>query len=511
MNKQAVFDNVEEYSAEQLAQYINDGEFTFEELCNKTEGDLSPRKRKEVKLALGESQNQEEKDWELANSSQKIELIQKYLDTYPFGKYRAEAIKLRDSLPKPEPPKPSNPTSPKDPRRGGLKILLRKINEIPTFKNKEYDGKIVEDVNETIFQVIVDFINKQQVTKEQLLNIIDDDQNALSSGVIKKLIAQNVFAIDDIYKLNVDDEFVDFLFDQKKPQEFKKPDPIDRINKQSTEVYFWGIPSSGKSCALGAILSVANSGAVANSMIPDPDCQGYGYMNRLSSLFRSKNSIGILPAGTPTCSTYEMAFDLQDYEGLVHPITCIDLAGELVRCMFKNDAQEDMREEEVVALDTVTKILHDKRTSNRKIHFFVLEYGAENREYEGLTQTEYLRSALAFIKRYHVFESDTDAIYLLVTKVDKTKLVGKELGAELARYIEDYYKGFYGALKTICSDYEINNGNVEIVPFSLGTVCFQDYCKFDPAAAKNVVIKILKRAKGFKTGKISRISNALKK
>ena len=43
--------------------------------------------------------------------------------------------------------------------------------------------------------------------------------------------------------------------------------PLSQVSKSPcTEVYFWGIPSSGKSCALGAILSSAKSGKVARSM-----------------------------------------------------------------------------------------------------------------------------------------------------------------------------------------------------------------------------------------------------
>ena len=71
---------------------------------------------------------------------------------------------------------------------------------------------------------------------------------------------------------------------------------------------------------------------------------------------------------------------------------------------------------------------------------------------------------------------------------------------ELERYIRENYRGFYGALKTICKENEINNGVVDIVPFSVGTVCFQDFCKFNPVAANNVVRKLLNRSFATATG-----------
>ena len=84
---------------------------------------------------------------------------------------------------------------------------------------------------------------------------------------------------------------------------------LDKIHKQSTEIYFWGIPSSGKSCALGAILSVAASGKVAHSMDADTESQGYGYMTKLINLFQN-GEIGTLMEGTSVDSFYEMGFDL---------------------------------------------------------------------------------------------------------------------------------------------------------------------------------------------------------
>ena len=277
-----------------------------------------------------------------------------------------------------------------------------------------------------------------------------------------------------------------------------------------TEVYFWGIPSSGKSCALGAILSVAGNGRVAKSMSQDNDCQGYGYMTRLASLFQSNGQVGTLPESTSIYSTYEMGFDLEDENNAIHHLTCIDLAGELVRCMYKSDANEEMSNDETDALDTLTRILIDNRTKNRKIHFFVLEYGAEDRKYEGLNQNVYLNGALRYIERTGIFKEDTDAIYLMITKVDKAKALKGQLADILREYISETYCGFYNGLVKICKDFEINNGKVEIVPFSLGQVCFQDYCLFDEKPASNVVRKLLDRSKGDKRNKYQEFINKFK-
>ena len=316
---------------------------------------------------------------------------------------------------------------------------------------------------------------------------------------------------DDFETIGINAAFIRHLVNGETTQGFAIPRKLDKINKLSTEIYFWGIPSSGKSCALGAILSVAGNGRVAKSMSQDNDCQGYGYMTRLAALFNSNDCVGTLPEGTSIYSTYEMGFDLEDENNAVHPLTCIDLAGELVRCMYKSDANEDMSDDEMDALDTLTRVLIDNRTKNRKIHFFVLEYGADDRKYEGLTQNVYLDGALRYIERTGIFKDDTDAIYLMITKVDKANAGKGQLASILREYISETYGGFYNGLVKICRDCEINNGNVEIVPFSLGQVCFQDYCLFDEKPAGNVVRKLLERSKGFKNGKLQKGLNIFKR
>ena len=47
-SKQAIIDNIEEYSAVELVQYIKDGIVSFNELCEETEGYFLASVRKEV-------------------------------------------------------------------------------------------------------------------------------------------------------------------------------------------------------------------------------------------------------------------------------------------------------------------------------------------------------------------------------------------------------------------------------------------------------------------------------
>ena len=535
-NKLAILENVDMYSADELVNYIKKGIVTFDELCKETDGFFSASKRKEVEKKLAGS---EEEDWTNAVSSKSIDALENYLSTYAKGTHRDEARDLIRVLQEAEIHRASASAweavdkndisslrafcdeNPEDSHCVEAKKIINKLLRddfigydiealIKQIKDIQTDRAVINP-SEEIYNTIVDRLDRGKIKHSDLLTLIKGDYNILGAYIVSKLLDNGYLNYDDFETIGINREFIKQLITGEKPQGFAIPRKLDKINKLSTEVYFWGIPSSGKSCALGAILSVAGNGHIARSMRQDNDCQGYGYMTRLAALFDSKGKVGTLPEGTSIYSTYEMGFDLEDEKGNVHPLTCIDLAGELVRCMYKSDADEDMSDDEIEALDTLTRVLIDNRTRNRKIHFFVLEYGADDRKYEGLTQNIYLDGALRYIERTGIFKDDTDAIYLMITKVDKAKATKGQLKDILREYISDTYGGFYNGLVKICKDCEINNGNVEIIPFSLGQVCFQDYCLFDERPAASVIRKLLERSKGFKTGKKQGFINIFKR
>ncbi len=454
----------------------------------------------------------EEEDWEEAKRTDVLSEYQKYLDNYQEGKYRSEA-RLRIQF-----FKSREEDKWKTVNKGSIESLNAFIENERNNPHVEEARKLVKDLKRTgrmrqgvrglmeqmreiktdmtindpeseIYEKIVEFIASNKIKEEDLLDAIAQDNNFISGRVANKLWEND--KVTDFSSTGIDSDFIDCVEQNMPRQQFSTPRILESISQhRCTEVYFWGIPSSGKTCALGAILSVAKSGVLGNSMLLVQGCQGYDYMNRLAELFKiNGGKISILPEGTPIASTYEMGFTLVRNRKH-YPITCIDLAGELIRCMYKKNAGFPLKDEEEQTLATLTRILIDNRTDNRKRHFFVIEYGAEDRLYEGLPQSAYLNAAATYIMNTGIFKENTDKIYLLITKVDKAGVEGKELEEKLKQYIEREYGGFYNTLKTICEDNEIKGGKVEIVPFTLGKVCFQNYCKFNSDAAELVVEKL---------------------
>ena len=503
-----------EYSPEDLASYIQQGFVTLDELVNNTDGEFTAKMQLGVEKLLAGS---EDEDFKKVMESASIADLQDFLNKYPMGTVaHLDAVRERkhvlEKIPASEPIVEESNGEEEEwfsiKNAGDIKLLeafkekypntshLFELNKLITAeKNKEHSRKkspiilksMINKANsaEDVSKIIQVLLENKTITIGMLLELIRQDHNLLSSAACNDIISRGILNRNDLSKCGIDNGFINKMLTNARSQNFEPARPLQTIAEPCTEVYFWGIPFSGKTCALGAILSAAKNGLAARSMIPDNSCQGFGYMNRLSTIF-SPGRICRLPGGTPVTSTYEMRFDLEDQEHKIHHVACIDLAGELFTCMFIKDAGEQMREDQKQALETLHNILLENRSNNRKIHFFVIEYGAEKRIYSGLPQAEYLNSAAAHLNSIGLFDSNTDAIYVLISKVDNASYEGS-LEEHLLKYMTKNYLGFYNNLLLICKEHGINKGRVKIVPFSIGNVCFKDYCQFDATSATKMV------------------------
>lgn len=512
--KSAILNNVTEYSPEDLASYIQQGFVTLDELVNNTDGEFTAKMQLGVEKLLAGS---EDEDFKKVMESASIADLQDFLNKYPMGTVaHLDAVRERkhvlEKIPASEPIVEESNGEEEEwfsiKNAGDIKLLeafkekypntshLFELNKLITAeKNKEHSRKkspiilksMINKANsaEDVSKIIQVLLENKTITIGMLLELIRQDHNLLSSAACNDIISRGILNRNDLSKCGIDNGFINKMLTNARSQNFEPARPLQTIAEPCTEVYFWGIPFSGKTCALGAILSAAKNGLAARSMIPDNSCQGFGYMNRLSTIF-SPGRICRLPGGTPVTSTYEMRFDLEDQEHKIHHVACIDLAGELFTCIFMKDAGEQMRDDQKQALETLHNILLENRSNNRKIHFFVIEYGAEKRIYNGLPQAEYLNSAAAHLNSIGLFDSNTDAIYVLISKVDNASYEGS-LEEHLLKYMTKNYLGFYNNLLLICKEHGINKGRVKIVPFSIGNVCFKDYCQFDATSATKMV------------------------
>lgn len=529
--RQNIIDNVEYYSPLELAQQIEDNVITYEDLIKEAGDELSLERRKELSQLL---ENRDDEAWESTQEEGTIEAFQRYLDDFPSGAYRDEARTLKYALVEEEEEKrrteelerlwedvdkrskesieafirsyPNSEYVP-DARKIindlvlntiqdiGIAGLLDEIRDTQLSVNISRDNKV-----EIIADTIKDYTYKSAENRVAFLNAFSSNLNLIDSRMVKRLLDDDILSAQDLLDIGVRPEYIRLVGIGENLQSFSANRAIDAISKKCTEVYIWGIPSSGKSTALSAILSIANNGRVARTLSPDPACQGYDYMMRLMNVFR-ENEVSSLLASTAVDDFYEMGFDLTDQKGWVHPITLIDMAGELMLCMHKKITGDSLTEGETKTLETLHRVLVDQRSANRKMHIFVIEYGAERVKHYGLSQETYLQSANAYIRQTGVFKNDTDSVFVMITKADKAKEKTRE---HFEDYLSKYYLGFINGLDDLCKTNSIGGGRAERIAFSLGEVCFQNFCRFNSQASENIVRILLERTPGIKTSKWAR-------
>ena len=543
MDKQKILDNVEMYSAEQLAEFVNKGYVTLEEL--KDSGQLDFQKRKEIEHILLHA---DDDAWEKVVQANTIEAAQEYLNNFPEGKHRDDArdlIKDIEDRERGQQQRNEADTAWQNVDKKDIQSLRDFINDYPNSEHVAEANQLIDDIQmrkimpynrdtlveeikemdtktfvnvaaqrQSIIDKIKTYLDEGHIDKNDLVHILRDDHNLLDASIVKQMVDKNLITVEDLLDADIDIEYIRVMLKEVQPVDLgavANVAPPTKINKiPSTEVYFWGIPDSGKTCVLAAILSVIEDGKIATPS-EDKDSQGYGYMTNLANVLRL-NNVGPLMEGTPEECFYEMGVDLRVGKD-IHPITFVDMAGELMRSMYKYNANPNDPSINTKVLDGMTNLLIGNRSINRKMHFFVIEYGAEDRMYDktnnnpGTSQRTYLHGAFQYIKDTEIFKKDTDAIFILLTKADKIK--GENRKQQALDYIDNNYRALKNMLNHICEDNDINGGSVEIIPFSLGDVCFKDYCRFDPRPAESLLRIILEHSAHKKTGIISGIMEIL--
>ena len=337
-----------------------------------------------------------------------------------------------------------------------------------------------------IYDLIVSSLSTRNIYLEELIQALREDHNLISSTVAMKLWENAILECEDFMKAGVTKDVMNHMQCRNFWTRYTHSESLSKVSKSPcTEVYFWGLPSSGKDMVIAATLSEANE---RYSLEKDHTCQGYGNMERLVSHFKN-GCISTLP-----CDQYwesaEMGFDLCSTENKIPvkiPVTFFNLSPSLIPLMYKKEAGEHLSGPDIDRLKTLTDVMIDNRTQNCKLHFFVIEYGAEDRQDIGLPQQVYLQAAIQYIQRTGIFKKDTDGVYIIISKVDNANVHGRELKEKLKEYVLANYNAFYNSLRKICRDNEINGGEVGCIPFSLGETWFRDICIYDNRASSRLL------------------------
>lgn len=448
-----VFQHADGFDADQLSKLIKKNLMSFDILISQAGAKINPNVRSSIQVLLGKTKTSsgqfvgnDEIAWKNLEKKDRFALDD-FLTQYPQSKYAGIAREILTGL------------------RTDINVLL-----------KDYVRKGFAVLG------ITEFIKRGWVSKNLIKEMLSKDLNLLSAYELQTLLQNGMFTIVDINSLGFSEGMMRIFNGHGRMNAPKIPylGNIGHRVRVSDDYYFWGTSGSGKSCALGAIMSAAANGCVPGcSMTIDYNCQGSNYIEILKSIFSQNGRIGVLPPGTPVGVFAEMGFDLM-HGGRKKSITCIDMAGGMLDVLAKKDDALSVSEKEIVK--NLSNIMTDAPKKNRCTHVFLLEYklGDTNK------QANKLGNAMKKIQELKILDK-TQEILVLVTKVDKMNVPNNQIASKLSAYLKENFVGFYNSLEHIAQKNNINGGHVRVVPFNIGKVEMQTFCTFDADYATRFV------------------------
>lgn len=288
--KDNILDNLTEYSPRELAEYVDKGIVTWKDM--RETGDLTPNLRKEIEEQIAQVENEV---WERTLAKGTKVAFQSYLSSYPSGKYvdsardRIAALLSEDNKIQIEDDWGTLDKTDieilrkfirENPSNFHVTEARAKINELQREKRRGNGTRLVisairDGYNSNrpdlkIPELLDTYLKANRISSRDIAIVIGDDNNIMEAEIVQSLCNEGIIEYDDLENISgIDAIFVDKLieFQSSDVPDLPPAKPLEAIKKDYTEVYFWGIPSSGKTCALGAIMSAAKNGTNARLCI----------------------------------------------------------------------------------------------------------------------------------------------------------------------------------------------------------------------------------------------------
>lgn len=332
--------------------------------------------------------------------------------------------------------------------------------------------------------------------KESIIRALVEDRNAYSLNYIKAcgITADDLRGRITDSKGAVRDEVLRSWNRQQK--NLSMGISPKEIPTGSTEVYFWGVPASGKTCAMAAILSMANQAGYYEPR----EGEGLGYMTDLSTAFIADPGIPAvtLPDRSPVESTQYLPLTLNETVGneiKEHKLSIVEISGEIFECFafelqnrpFKTDKHRETYEQ-------LKSYLENK--DNPKYHFFILD----SQPAMNSNQMAYLQQAALYFKTRKIFNETTQGISLIVTKSDVLSPNRKEWVECATQCAQKHFPALVTSLKKIVGPpanggLGLSDGTLKVIPLSIGEVFFKSLCIFDPEPASVLIDLLIEYAK----------------
>lgn len=418
-----------------------------------------------------------------------------YLAEYPEGTYTKEAEQMKEDLPWTK--VKLNPTldaldeyerSYPGKHTDEIQKLREEIQDDLDFRNVNNDKvKAQEYLNKHPYGKHVaealEIINRPDSDKDIFIKNLKSNRNYYPARVIQRELGNRIIVESDLREIFTPKQ-IKAIIQYQEPTKLPDVSAQSELKKGYTEIYFWGIKGSGKTCAIGSILSGADKYGIFRPLA----CAGSDYMDMLSNLFT--NGICILPDSTTTKSIPEMTLEMVDSDDRPHKMLFLDCAGEVFHAMYKQRHRLRITAEEQESLNKVQQYLQNDY--NNKIHFFVIEYGENTPTKEvdpsslpGVRQKNILQELASYLKEQKIFRESTVGVYCLVTKSDMIDCEVEERPKKACEYVINNYPSFWNTIVDECKNANISE--CKTIAFSIGYVFAQDLCQLTPNKPSGVI------------------------
>ena len=321
-------------------------------------------------------------------------------------------------------------------------IQLQKI----TIEELERSGLIESKIN-ALKKIVQPIMDKAEFIKE-----INDK----SAYEIRKEINNGNLSFKDLENC-LDSDIVNALkYYRERAQEdtpFYKISDFEPLKSNKTDLFFIGLPNSGKSSMLAGISYRANK---LGYLFTEPiNMNGVKYQDKLIFDLEEK----VLPTGTLKGSYNFIATNFNSNDVEDHPYNIIEVPGENYDSMYDKGQADEF-------------LSFISNSKNKKIFIFVVDSNKKGRQEAIFTTIINLINEKGILNR-------TSAIYVVVNKFDlfNKKISSENNDEEIAfEYLNDNYITFINTLKRNRKDSD-NKFKIKILPFSIGTVVHGEILK----------------------------------
>lgn len=414
MDKETFLKLLDTIPAEIIAEHIKAGIVTLDD-CKQT-GRFDHKKQAAVRDLLSEWESAIQAEaiaWKRALEVYSVNAFEDYLQAYPNGSHADEA---------------------------GKKIAILRADQ------EQRKIRILEDIknNESEYSSyrIGELITKGDLTENDLVN----------AGIITKKALQ--------FLLNPP-TFITSLNGWS---------DLPPLQSERTDIYFFGIPSSGKSCLLSGVLYFADKKGMLRLEVGSR--LGYQYAN---DLMRGVD-IGYVPDSTPTEGVNYIEAIIRDEDGNPHPVNIIEMSGEF----FTNTYYAShLNGEKTIGASTYLS------NNNRKVICLIIDYKnaiTEMNNYSMATQSQQLATVLTLMEKDGTL-AKTDALFIILTKSDLLPKGAGDLDAA-DKFINDKYLGLRRSVKEYSQQYGFET---HIHTFSLGRFMLEKTYNYDSKTSEIIL------------------------